>query len=485
MILVDRLARISQNLRSLTLSTVEDYQASVYSLVNAVLSLGVSMTPLNPIGAEGPATVGDASSNFTILNNDAADIAAETLRIENTAADSFNLAATSLNQLRQQIRQSIYSSNQNIYREDFLNSINLTKVSANLDFNAGLATNPTITSIPLSPNLSIGPSSIGSIDSSSALSNLTADIVGEFFQWNGTTLELILTFPTAQIMNRITINLDNYAGLEIDTFTTSPDGTLVQDVLVDLGVDRIEIDGTSNKFSGDVILDFPPRYVITARLIILDRTGTGSIALRNLTCEQITYSPTGQLTTIPITAPVGTVVFSTIQNVFAPYVSITHQLSYNGTQFISINPGSTIELTSTPFFYRAVLERSASAFSAQSPLNQSPLDPVGSPYYSLSTSTTTPLGNGLIERALQINNITGPVVLRETPLPNSIVVQEGSVILSLSNADYTFTNDTIAFPETVTGVNITYQTSSLGSAAVSDLETYYTPLLYEFKFEVD
>ena len=100
------------------------------------------MTPLNPIGAEGPAVIGDVSGNFTILNNDAADIAAETLRVEDSVADSYNLAATALNQLRQQIRESLYQNNQQRYSEDFINSQNLTNVSANLDFNAGLATNP-------------------------------------------------------------------------------------------------------------------------------------------------------------------------------------------------------------------------------------------------------------------------------------------------------------------------------------------------------
>lgn len=482
-LLIDRLARISKQLRSLTFYTISDYQAEIYSAVNAVLSNGVAMTPLNTI-AGGPAIIGDVSSNFTILNNDAVDITAEMLRVEETAADSFNLATASINQLRQQIREFIYQNNQQRYSEDFLNSQDLTSVSANLDFNAGLATNAIVATTTLNPIISIGTNSTGEIDLNSSLANLTANVIGEFFQWNGSVLELVLSFPTAQIMNRIIINLDNYDNLEINTFTTSPDGTLVQDVLRDLGVDIIEIDGTSNKFSGDVIIDFPPRYILTARIIIQDRTGKGVIALRNLVCKQISYSSTGQLTSIPITAPTGNVVFTTVQNVFPPYATITHQLSYNGIQFTSINPGNTIALTSTPFFYRAILERSASSFSSKSALNQSPLDPVTSDYYTLNNSTTTPLGNGIIERTLQINNITGPIILRDTPLPNSLVIQEGSIILSLTGGDYTYNNLTITFSEVVTGITITYQTSSLGSAAISDLQSYYTPLLYEFKFEV-
>lgn len=481
-LLIDRLARVSQQIRGIQLFTIEEYQAEVYSAVNAVLSLGVAMTPLNPVGAEGPAIVGDVSDNFTILNNDAADIAAEVLRVEDSAADSYNLAATTLNQLRQQIRESLYQSNKQRYSEDFINSQNLTNVSANIDFNAGVSTNPIISTTTLVPTITIGPGSIGIESVDNTLPNLTSNIIGQFFEWDGTVLELVLSFATAQIMNRVTINLDDYSGLEIDTFTTTPDGTLVQDVLADLGTDRIEIDGTSNKFSGDVIIDFPPRYTLTARIIIRDRTKTG-VSLRNLTCEQISYSSTGQVTSIPINNPTGFVKFNTIQNIFAPYVTITHQISYNGTQFTAITPDSTIQLTSNPFFYRAVLQRSAAAFSAQSPLNQSPLDPVGSPYYTLTTSTSTPLGNGIIERTLQVDDIIGPIILRESPSPNTLIIQVGSVILSPANGDYIFNNNTITLSQNLTGVTITYQTSSLGSAAVSDLESYYTPLLYEFKFE--
>src|SRR5208337_1320800 len=262
-----------------------------------------------------------------------------------------------------------------------------------------------------SATFSTGPNSVGS--TTTPLSYLTDNRVDTAFVWNGSTLELLLTFSSPQIINRVTINLDTYAGLEIDTFTTSPDGTLVQDILNDLGVDRIVMDGTSNKFSGDVIIDFPPRHVQTMRLIITDLVGLGLISFRSFVCGQNTYSSTGQLTSVPIKAPTGTVVFTSTQNVFSPYVSITHQISYDGTQFTAINPGDVISLSSSPFFYRAVLERSSSRFdSPAGPLVQSPLDPVASANYILVTSTSTPLGTGLIERSLQINSVTGSIVLR-------------------------------------------------------------------------
>jgi hypothetical protein len=482
-LLKDRLARISEQLRNLVLSTADEYQAEVYSAVNAVLDLGVAMTPLFPVAAAGPATVGDVINNYTVLNNDAADIASEMLRIENSTADFFNLAATSQNQLRQQIREFIFASNPNKYNEEFLNVNNLTSITANLDFNAGVATNALIDETSLSPIFTIGQRSIGSIDASSSIGNLSDGRVDTALLWNGSSIELVLTFPTPQIMNRISIDLDDYNGLEIDTFTTSPDGTLIEDVLLDIDMDRIILDGTSNKFSGDVIIDFPPRHVKTARLIIQDRVGAGLIAFRGFACSARRYSSTGQLTSLQIASPTGTVLFDATQNVFAPYVSITHQISYNGTQFTAINPGDSITLIATPYYYRAVLERSTSRFNTSSnALAQTPLDPIASPNYTLASTTTTPLGNGIIERTLQVNSVVGPIVLRDIPMPNTLSIQEGSVILSQANGDYTFTNNTISFMSSVTGLTISYQTSSLGASALKDREEYYTPLLYSISF---
>lgn len=486
-LLQDRLNRITEQLRNTELSTAEDYAAEIYSAINTVISLGLAMTPLTPVGSQGPAVVGDVETNYTDLNNDAQDIANEMLRVEDLAATAFNEAAASQNQLRQQIRQFIYTPNQQVYVEDFVNENNLTNVTANVDFNAAVATNALVSTTPLIPTISIGPNSVGSLDPTTAIANLTNGQIDTVFSWNGTTLELFLTFPTAQIMNRLILNLDNYNELEIDTFTTSPDGNLIQDVLEDLGYTNILIDGTSNKFSGVVTIDFPPRYILSARLIINDRTGAGLIAFRQLSCLQLSFSPTGQLTSIPITAPTGTVIFTTIEEAFYPYTSITHQISYNGSQFSAINPGDTIALVTSPFFYRATLSTNTSQFTnQQGALIQSPLDPVASPYYTLSTSSITPLGSGLIERTLQFSSVNGPIVLRDTPLANTLIVQEGSVILSLAGGDYTFdtSSETITFPESVTGITISYQTSSLGNSAIQDLVSYYTPLLYEYRFEV-
>jgi len=483
-ILVNRLARVSSALRALTLSTAEAFEAQIFSDVNAVLSLGEVMTPLHPVGAEGPAIVGDVIDNYTILNNDAGDISAELLRQEDDAASAFNLSASSQNQLRQLIRERIYASNKKRYIEDFLNQNHLTNVTANLDFAAGVATCPLNNGTTLTPTITIGNGSVGSLADGSSVGYLTDGLSTTALTWNGTSLELILSFPQPRIMNRLEVVMDNYEGLEIDTFFTTPDGTLVEDVLSDLFAGRIIMDATSGKYSGAVIVDFPPRHVSVARIVINDRVGDEVVALRALSVSQRNYSSSGILQAGPISAPTGSVLFTTLQDVFSPYVSIVHQISYDGANFTSITPSSTINLAASPFWYRATLLRNKAAFHPQQgPLNQSPLDPVQSAYYTVQSTMTTPIGNGSIQRSLQLSNITGAIVFRETPTPGTLTIQAGSVILNQADGDYAFTNNTLSFPTSQSAITISYQTTALGAAAVADREDYYTPLLYSFRFE--
>lgn len=480
-LLQDRLARVQNTVRNLVYYTAEDYQAAVTSAVNAVLSLGYAMTPLQPVIAQGPALVGDAGNNFTILNNDAQDIENEILRIEDSSASLFNLAAASQNQLRQAIREFAFGSNNKRYVEDFLNDNNLPNATASFDFNAGLATSTLLDSTQPIPTIIIGQNSVGSLDPSSSISNLTDGLITTTMLFNGSSLELILTFPTPTIINRLEIDLDTYLGLKIVSLTSTPDGNLTQDVLSDLDITSYLMDSTSSKFTGDVIIDFPPRYVLNMRIVINDVTGTDVISLRQLSLFALRYGPTAQLTTNAITAPNNTVTFSTTQNVFDPYVSITHQISYNGTEFTTISPGS-ITLTGPTYWYRALFGRSSSAFTNSSPLQQTALDSVPSANYKLVTTTTVPLGANAIERTLNIINVIGPIVFQEIPLPGTFQVQNGAVILSQQAGDYTFYQNTLAFATTMSSITVTYQTTA-GSVAISNLQDYYSALLYEFRFD--
>jgi hypothetical protein len=477
--LVDaRIARIKTTLRALSESTLEDYQVAVYSNVNAVLNLGNHMHPLTNISPEGPAAIGDLTDNLTSLNNDAMDIAQVLLATETSAAQLFNLAAATQNQLRQAIREVFYESDVCRYIEAFLNSQNIAAgASASIDYNSGQATLPMTNETILKPTSIVSGSNSDPAGTMTNLSALLDGSVESCMVFAGAFLELIVTFGTPAILNRIQLELDDYEGLELTTLTSSPDGIIFDDVLADLGETHQVLNGTSGKLSGDVILDFPPRYVSQLRLVINDRINVGRIALRSLTFSQRSYGTSADLTSTLIKAPLGSVQFSTDQDTWGAFTTLVHQISTNGVHFSVITPGLVITV-SQPFYYKVSLQRVPGAFSDTS----SPIaDPSQSTLYALTGSTSTDLGNGILQRTLVFSSISGPVTLRETPIPGTFQVSEGAAGLDSSN--YSFSNGILSFPIEKYNISMTYQTSSLGLAALLEREGYYTPILREFCFE--
>src|SRR5664279_1490624 len=81
-----RIAQAEASLRGFQVTTREDLLATVYSRLNAVLSLGNNVTPLLPVAREGPAIAGNLNGNFRILNQDAQAIIKQLLGTENDAA---------------------------------------------------------------------------------------------------------------------------------------------------------------------------------------------------------------------------------------------------------------------------------------------------------------------------------------------------------------------------------------------------------------
>ena len=478
-IISDRLSRLQDALSALTLSTREEYQASVYSMVNAVLNLGDNMQTLTQLRSK-PAIVGDLTTNLTLLNQDSNDIAAEIIRIENSIGDLYNLAAASQNALRQVIRQAIYDSNQQQFIVPFIDdTIFQSGYTATLDYNAGLATLPLSVQTSLSPTFSVGLASSGT--AVNAISNLSSTTVGTSFQWSGSSLELLLSFSSATIVNRLQISLDTYTGLEITNLTSSPDGLVFNDVLADIGESLIVMDATSGKCSGDVIIDFPPRFVQQMRIVIACRAGQTSFALRSFNVYNRSYQSSGMVTSQPIYISSTSAEFSTKQVTSSPYTSITHQTSSDGVNFVSIAPG--VVTVSRPFWYRAILNRSDSAFSQQS----SPLLPLSSSAaantpYTINSQTTKTLDNGMVEQTIVLSKVTGPVVFQDAPLAGSFSAQVGSLFLK-ETSDFTLSGTTLNFTATQSLVTISYQTSALGASSLTSLKSYYSPLLYEASFQ--
>jgi hypothetical protein len=152
-----RLAQTAASLRGTSVTTREDLLATVYSALNAVLSLGNNTTPLLPVAREGPAIAGDLNGNFQILNQDAQAIIRQLIGTENDAATLFNLFASTQNNLRQTVRQVIYTSGSRRYCEGFVHNRNLGACTAAVDFNAG------VVALPLVSEALIQPDSITSV----------------------------------------------------------------------------------------------------------------------------------------------------------------------------------------------------------------------------------------------------------------------------------------------------------------------------------
>ncbi len=475
----DRLSRLADEISRLDLPTKEEFLAEIYSRINRVLAAGTAMQPLAPITAEGPAKIGDLITNFTRLNQDGSDIASHLIRMEDVAASLYNLAATTQNNIRQTVRSRTFSPDQRRYIEGFVSTSRLVDAQEMVDQDAGVATLPLVREIELIPIISIGDNSIG--EEVVGVSALTDNKIETALQWKGTKLELLFSFQTAEIINRVKLEMDDYQGLEITEFTTSPDGSLVEDVLSDIGEKSIHLNGISSKYSGDCIVDFSPRHCKSIRMVIEDRVDVAHIALRSVSIISRRYQSTGTLVSTKITSPIGDVTFSTDQIVKSPLTSISHQISYNGVNFSAISPGA-ITINTSPFWYRAVLERFSSRFDdAASPIAPTNADPLVNPNYVMLTSNSTPLGGGVLERTLHFQTIDGPVPFRESPLPSTLQVQEGSVLLG--SDEYAFTDGILSFSEPRGNITVTYQTSSLGQASISERKEFYTPILRQVVFE--
>jgi hypothetical protein len=474
-----RLDRIKSELRTLYAPTREDYQVAVYGKVNAVLNLANSMQPLKPVSAESPAIVGDLTENFKRLNQDATDVARVLVTAEDAAARLFNLAASVQNGLRQQVRELAYGSNAWRYVEPFLTDKNIDQNSGTIDFVTGAAYLKAAEEIVKSATVAAGANSVGAISDIDALTDNDTETRMTF---DGTTLELIVTFAQPEIINRLRIEMDDYEGLELTDLTSSPDGTVFDDVLADLRVRHMVLNGASGKLSGEVVLDFPPRHVKQFRLVINDRVGAARIAFRGLTFYRRSYTAQTELVTKLISAPMGeSVKFTADADTWGAFTTITHQVSTNGVHYTTIKPGDVLTLKQ-PFMYKATLQRVQQAFSdAASPVSNNGADPNHSEDYRLRSTSTVKIGSNFIERTIVFDTVSGPVTLKETPIPGTFNVLEGAV--PLSESDYTFSGGVLSFPTEKYNITVTYQTSSLGNAALAERQPYYSPVLREVRFE--
>jgi hypothetical protein len=475
-----RIAQAEASLRGYQVTTREDLLATVYSALNAVLSLGNNVTPLLPVAREGPAIAGDLNDNFRILNQDAQAIIKQLLGTENDAATLFNLFASTQNNLRQTVRQMIYTSGSRRYVEEFISNTKLGTGTAVVDFNAGVVSLPLVSETFVKPDsIDFGVACVGALGEGTT--DLLLDGLTETsMTWTGGRLELVFAFNTIQILNRFRIDLAGYQGLVIEEFSSSPDGVIREDLLADLQPSSQSLDGSSGKFSGDWIADFDPRHCKQVQLIISDRVGA-SIALRNIQFSSRKVSPSGQVQSQQISRPLGNIVFRAAQHTADKLTSITHQVSTDNIHYQSVAPGQVLALDA-PYWYRGILTRLDSNFDqAAAPVDMPGTDPSLNPDYTLQSTATTDLGGGIIERTLNFSVITGPVQLEETPLDGTLVVFNGTV--PVSAALYSVVSNLVTFTDPQTGIMVRYQTSAFARAGLPARKNFYSPLLFEVRFE--
>ena len=298
------------------------------------------------------------------------------LNTENDAAALYNLFASTQNSTRQMIRERLYQPSQRLYSEEFINSTRLDpSTTANIDYNAGLATPPVSNSAAVTPDsANIGVASIGS--STTDISLLLDGLPQTAFVWTGSQVELVFTFNPPQIINRVTISLPAHQGISLVEFTSTPDGVLKEDLAADLPPENLSIDGSAGKYSGDWIADFDPRSAQQLRIVLADFVGNPTLTIRDVSFFQRSFSNSGMAQSLEITAPAGTVLFTADEHYAANLTSISHQMSTDGVHYTGIVPGQQVDVGTGGFWYRAAMQRLDGNFGqAAGPLTMPGQDP--------------------------------------------------------------------------------------------------------------
>ena len=489
-----RINQLLQQIRSLQMSTQVELQAEIYSQLNAILALGNNVSNLYPVRSGTPAVADDVYGNLALISQDALGISQRLLALEQDGARLFNLAAAAQNTLRQQVREKVYTSTYQKYQETFINnqSLDAPNTSASLDFSVGAAALPVLSEQIITPSISLGVNCDGGTLTGDLSNLLDADPTSTV-TWNGSLLELVFTFPQPVILNRIKLTLNSYQGLYLNMLLSSPDGILVDDIRQELPFEQLSLDGSANKFSGDVTLDFDPRHVKQLRLVLQDQTADNQISLRDITFSARTFDATAYVQTKPILFDaLGVVDFTASSHSASDLTSITHQLSYDGVTFQVVTPGRAIDLGATKCWYRAILQRLDSNFTQKAaPVADPGTDPATTGWYQMQSTSTLDLGNNVLQRTLQLSILTPPIgnttpqdiLLQDTLLPNTISVFQNNILLGPDV--YQISGNTLHFATDgeMPGIVITYQTSAVGNAGLVARKSYYSPRLYGVTFE--
>ena len=353
------------------------------------------------------------------------------LDTENDAASLYNLFASTQNTPRQMIRERLYQPSQRRYSEEFINSRRLdaqTTGEHRLQRRRGHGA-PTEGDRDR-PGLGEDGRGERSDPPPFGYQPAAGRPPGDGLRLDRPPVELVFTFNSPQIINRVSHLTARAPGALGGRVHLYPDGVLKEDLLADLPAANLSIDGSAGKYSGDWIADFDPRSVQQLRIVLADFVGNPSITIRNVTFLQRTFSNSGIAQSLRIDAPQGTVVFRADQHYADKLTSISHQISTDGVHYTAIVPDQQIDVGSGGFWYRAGMSAWMRTSTKPPARWTCPARiPASIRTTSVSNITTVDLGNGILERTINLASVSGMITLKETPLGGTLVVYQGTVVL--------------------------------------------------------
>ena len=130
------------------------------------------------------------------------------------------------------------------------------------------------------------------------------------------------------------------------------------------------------------------------------------------------------------------------------------------------------------FWIQATLERLSEGFQSSQAVAAG-RDPATSSLVKIHSTSTREVGPGLSERVIQFRQVQGPVTLAETPIPGTLQVLSGSLVLGSSV--YTVEGNTLSFLTPQGDLTVRYQTSPL-SANAGGAPDLLVPVVSKFWF---
>ena len=89
---------------------------------------------------------------------------------------------------------------------------------------------------------------------------------------------------------------------------------------------------------------------------------------------------------------------------------------------------------------------------AAGPLTMPGQDPSINSGTTIANITTVDMGNGVLQRSINLTAASGTITLNETPLGGTLVVYQGTVVLQPSG--YSVSGNTITFPLAMRGAMV-------------------------------